>query len=150
MVEDEADVRALLLQGPRDTGPCAGMTRLFELMETRWAGQPARSRDSSGACVTAAVVLGGRTLVVGNVGDARTVLLRPRAGGATGAAAAEILTEDHRAADAGERARILRAGGFVSFGRVMGVLEPSRTIGDLDEKSTERGRRSVIAVPAVR
>jgi len=45
-----------------------------------------------------------------------------------------------------ERKRILSAGGFIRNGRVIGVLEPTRTIGDLEEKA--RTRPGVIsAVP---
>ena len=39
-----------------------------------------------------------------------------------------------KAEDPEERARIAAAGGTVTNGRVMGVLEPSRAIGDLDLK----------------
>ena len=50
-------------------------------------------------------------------------------------------------ADAEERQRIYQAGGYVKRGRVMGVLEPSRTIGDLDVK--KMCDKAVIAEPYV-
>eukprot|EP01069_Polyplicarium_translucidae_P004130 Polyplicarium_translucidae@DN2502_c0_g1_i2.p1 len=46
------------------------------------------------------------------------------------------LNTEHRASDPGEAARILERGGSVDNGRIKGVLEPSRTIGDLDVKLT--------------
>jgi protein phosphatase PTC1 len=76
-----------------------------------------------------------KVLTTANVGDARAVLCR--AGGAV------RLSRDHRAADEDERARIEARGGFVCAGRVNGVLEVSRALGDHCFKS------SVISVPYV-
>ena len=46
----------------------------------------------------------------------------------------ERLNKPHRATGKSERRRIEAAGGFVVKGRAMGVLEPSRTLGDVDVK----------------
>lgn len=79
----------------------------------------------SGSCA-AAVVIDKKSglLVSGNVGDCMVVL------GDT------LITVVHRADDAEERARIEKAGGWISDGRVFGVLQPSRTLGDKDIKKS--------------
>jgi len=59
------------------------------------------------------------------------------------------LTTPHRATDSSERARILAAGGTVVNGRVMGVLEPSRAIGDLDLKKVPRSHQAVGTLPTM-
>ena len=57
------------------------------------------------------------------------------------------LNKPHRSGDSAEKQRIYAAGGYVKRGRVMSVLEPSRTIGDLDVKKMCSG--AVIAEPFV-
>ena len=47
-----------------------------------------------------------------------------------------------------ESTRIRRAGGRVLHGRLDGILEPSRTIGDLDVK--DKGNTGLIATPEMR
>jgi len=57
----------------------------------------------------------------------------------------EALTEDHKPSDPKELARIKAAGGFVSLsGRVMGVLNMSRALGDFSLKDY------VVSTPEVR
>jgi serine/threonine protein phosphatase PrpC len=82
-----------------------------------------RKFQKSGSC--AAVCVLDRTnskLVCGNVGDCIVVH------GDT------VLTKSHRADDEEERARVLAAGGWIADGRVFGVLQPTRTLGDHDLK----------------
>jgi hypothetical protein len=59
------------------------------------------------------------------------------------------MTTAHRAGDPKERARILAAGGTVVNGRVMGVLEPARAIGDLDLKRVPNARHAVGTTPSL-
>jgi len=59
------------------------------------------------------------------------------------------LTTPHRADDPPERARIESCGGSVVNGRVMGVLEPSRAIGDLDLKRLPKARLAVSIEPSL-
>lgn len=63
-----------------------------------------------------------RTLTVANCGDSRAVLCRD--------GSAVELTQSHRPSHPDERARIEQAGGFVSCGRINGVLNVSRAFGD--------------------
>lgn len=62
-------------------------------------------------------------LHVANVGDCRAVLCR---GGN-----AVVLTTDHTPSVPSEAARVEAAGGFVSRGRVNGILGVSRSFGDI-------------------
>jgi len=62
-----------------------------------------------------------------NVGDSRAVLCR-------GASAVELST-DHKATLPQEIANVVHSGGFVSYGRVLGLLALSRAIGDCEMKT---------------
>ena len=129
----------------------AALTQAFAHVEGEWIAhvRSAQSRGirrgggiSSGACVTA-VVVRGTHIAAANVGDSRAILRR-----ADGSVA--VLTDDHRCANPTERERILRLGGpgAIRNGRVVGVLEPTRTIGDLEEKLAA-GPEVISAVPSV-
>ncbi|XP_071450568.1 protein phosphatase 1L [Hetaerina americana] len=86
-------------------------------------------------------VLEGRRLVVANVGDSRGVLCDSRGN-------AIPLSFDHKPQQLKEQARIVAAGGFVSFDgvwRVSGVLATSRALGDYPLKD----RKLVVADPDV-
>lgn len=63
-----------------------------------------------------------RTLTVANCGDSRAVLCRN--------GTSIELTQSHRPCDPDERARVEQAGGFVSCGRINGLLNVSRAFGD--------------------
>lgn len=75
-------------------------------------------------------------VVAANAGDSRVVLYHE---GLT-----SRLTEDHRASDISEVARIEQAGGFLFRERVLGVLALSRSLGD------HLLKRFVIGHPSVR
>lgn len=77
-------------------------------------------------------------LHVGNVGDCRAVLCR-------GGKAVE-LTQEHTPAVPSEAARVEAAGGFVSRGRVNGILGVSRSFGDIHCKVCSRHLRVVVFV----
>ena len=87
--------------------------------ERPWEGPQAGS-----TCVVA--VVRGDKLVVANAGDSRAVLSRR--------GVAVEMSRDHKPMDDDERARIVKAGGFVQEGRVNGSLARSRAIGDLEYK----------------
>jgi serine/threonine protein phosphatase PrpC len=77
-----------------------------------------------------------RTLYVGNVGDSRAILvtsnpppddtIESTLSGYYG----RRLTYDHRAEDESEQDRIKAAGGFITRGRVLGILAVTRSFGD--------------------
>ncbi len=73
-----------------------------------------------------------RMLYVANAGDSRAVLcsMTQPQDGSTAAAVAIRLSCDHTAEDPGEQARIKEAGGFITRGRVLGILAVSRSFGD--------------------
>jgi len=85
----------------------------------------------AGACLTT-IIMQGRNIAVGNVGDCRAVHVAPDG-------TLTQLTAEHRADDPAEEARIVAEGGRVKNGYLNGVLQPSRTIGDRDEKRATRG-----------
>ena len=78
-------------------------------------------------CTSVVVAIRNDKIVTANAGDSRAVLSR--------AGKAVALSWDHKPQDERERARITKAGGFVSEnGRVNGNLNLSRSIGDLKYK----------------
>ncbi len=83
--------------------------------------------ENEDAGCTANVVLITRDRVYcANSGDSRAVMCED---GNT-----VELSHDHKPDNEGEKARIEKASGFVSFGRTNGVLSLSRAIGDFDYK----------------
>ena len=89
---------------------------------------------------------------MGNSGDSRAVLARkPKAAG--GKFVAVALSEDHKPDLATEKARIERAGGFVEDNRVKGVLNLSRSLGDLEYKTDPKlkaDEQMITAVPEIK
>lgn len=84
-------------------------------------------RESSGACLTV-VIVRADLLCCANVGDCQAGIINE-------AGEIKMLTHPHRASNPEEAERIQKAKGSGWHGkvvddRVMGVLEPSRTIGD--------------------
>uniref|UniRef100_A0A2R5L8X9 Putative serine/threonine protein phosphatase n=2 Tax=Ornithodoros turicata TaxID=34597 RepID=A0A2R5L8X9_9ACAR len=78
---------------------------------------------------TAVTVLAiDNTLYISNLGDSKAILCRRNA--ESGKHVAVPLTKDHNPTDYEERMRIQKAGGNVRDGRVLGVLEVSRSLGD--------------------
>ena len=82
--------------------------------------------DSFAGCTAVVALIKGKNLWVANAGDSRCVL-------AEGGKAIEM-SHDHKPDLPGERSRIARAGGTVEDGRVMGNINLSRSIGDLEYK----------------
>lgn len=79
-------------------------------------------------CTANVVLIKGETLYIANAGDSRSVL-------ATKGVGIE-LSLDHKPENEKEIARITKAGGYVTNGRVMGNLNLSRALGDLQYKRT--------------
>ncbi|KAF9268850.1 PP2C-domain-containing protein [Marasmius fiardii PR-910] len=80
-----------------------------------------------------------RVFYCANAGDARAVMCR------NGVAAR--LTQDHKASDEDEKARIRQAGGIVLRGRVLGALAVSRSLGDHVRYEGLRLKDYVIGTP---
>ena len=78
---------------------------------------------------------------IANTGDTRAVLCR--------SGKAIDLTMDRKATDPEEIARIIKEGGFVSKGRVMGSLAVSRAIGDSQLKNISKKGRILIPDPEI-
>ena len=95
---------------------------------------------------TACVSLITKTeIYVANAGDSRCVLCK---GGI-----ALNMSEDHKPNSTGERARIERAEGYVEDNRVNGVINLSRSLGDLDyklNKKLKQEEQMITAFPDVR
>jgi len=113
---------------------------------------------TSGACVLNCIVA-GRHLWCSNLGDCRGCFIPiesvPSGSNEPGQFTLGQLTwlsRDLKASDPGEIQRITAAGGRVVEGRVMGILEPSRTIGDFDVKErTKHAAAPIISItPEVR
>mmetsp|Transcript_22726 Transcript_22726/g.65396 ORF Transcript_22726/g.65396 Transcript_22726/m.65396 type:complete len:675 (+) Transcript_22726:76-2100(+) len=110
----------------------------------------ARSGRDGHECGSTAVVVCiiGAWLWCANVGDSRAVLCRE--------GKAVLLSSDHRPSREDEAARVEAAGGFVTFGRVMGRLALTRAFGDLDCKTAPSltgsgtGENMIIADPEIR
>lgn len=101
-----------------------------------------------GSTAVVACVIGGWVFCA-NCGDSRAVLCRE--------GRAIQLSLDHTPARADELARIEAAGGFVSWGRVMGRLALSRAFGDADYKvptselrASGNGQSVITAEPEIR
>lgn len=74
-----------------------------------------------------------KKLYIANIGDSRAVLCIKEEcseGKSSCAFRAQRLSHDHTADDPSEQARIQAAGGFVTRGRVLGILAVARSFGD--------------------
>ena len=107
--------------------PAAALAATYAALDGDLCAAPA---PDGAAALT--LLVHGRALVVANAGDSRAVLCR---GGA-----AVDLSHDHKPLAPAERARIARAGGFVTAaGRVNGVLALARALGDAPLKDCVSG-----------
>ncbi|OMJ94111.1 hypothetical protein SteCoe_2741 [Stentor coeruleus] len=96
-------------------------------------------------CTSVVSLLVNNTLYVANAGDSRCILCRD--------GKAIELSQDHKPELPQERDRIIKAGGIVEDGRVMGNLNLSRSIGDLEYKkntSIPQKDQMISAYPDVR
>ncbi|XP_078490505.1 integrin-linked kinase-associated serine/threonine phosphatase 2C-like isoform X1 [Ciona intestinalis] len=97
-------------------------------------------KDGTTACC---VLVLNDTLYITNLGDSKAILCRYQS--ETKQHVSVPLSKDHNPSNYEERMRIQKAGGNVREGRVLGILEVSRSIGDGQYK-----RCGVINVPDVK
>ena len=98
-------------------------------------------------CTATVILISSTHIYCANAGDSRTVLAR------SSGEMCHALSEDHKPDNAGEKARIEAAGGFVEENRVNGSLNLSRSLGDFEYKSVENlpyTQQMVTCVPEVR
>ncbi|KAJ1657414.1 Protein phosphatase 2C 2 [Dispira simplex] len=82
--------------------------------------------EYSGCTAICGLITRDNVLYVGNAGDSRAVL--------SSDGRAVLLSTDHKPMNTQEKERIVKAGGFIEFGRVNGNLALSRAIGDFEFK----------------
>jgi hypothetical protein len=85
----------------------------------------------STGCTANSVIITPTEVYCGNSGDSRAVLAVKKGDKFH----AIEMSEDHKPELPREKARIEKAGGFVEDNRVRGVLNLSRSLGDLEYKS---------------
>ncbi len=133
------DASAPLLESGQQRDLLQAVSFAMAESEARWMSEAEKLQADAGSCLTT-ILLQGSLLAVGNVGDCRAVHIAPDG-------VLTQLTAEHRADDPQEEARITAEGGRVKNGYLNGVLQPSRTIGDRDEKLAPRG--GLIARPFI-
>jgi serine/threonine protein phosphatase PrpC len=106
----------------------SGRKELYRICKDLPDSAPVSADDleSIAGCTAVTALVKGSTLYVANAGDSRCVLAKK--------GRAIEMTVDHKPDLPSERDRIYRAGGSVEDGRVMGNLNLSRSIGDLEYK----------------
>lgn len=116
--------------------------------------------DFSGACMVCVLLFvdaasGEAQTLTLNVGDCRAIMHEARARGKKANKGVGpngrlyALSEDHCEANKAERLRVLASGAYIEYGRIGGVLEPFRSIGDIDMKEREMDGW-VIATPEIK
>ncbi|KAK9863223.1 hypothetical protein WJX84_003873, partial [Apatococcus fuscideae] len=111
----------------------------------RWSSEQQSYVGPSAGCTAVVALVRGTQLLVANAGDSRCVMSR----GGTAVA----MTHDHKPTDTEEHDRIIKAGGFITEGRVNGSLNLSRALGDMDYKQRRDispHEQMVTAFPEVR
>lgn len=96
-------------------------------------------------CTATCLLVVHTTAYVANLGDSRAVLCRVEEVGEERRVVSLALSREHNPTLYEERIRIQRAGGTVREGRVLGILEVSRSLGDGQYK-----RCGVISTPDLR
>ncbi|XP_066535824.1 integrin-linked kinase-associated serine/threonine phosphatase 2C isoform X2 [Hoplias malabaricus] len=113
-----------------------------EFLKKASSQKPAWKDGSTATCL----LVVDDVLYVANLGDSRAVLCRMEQTEGEGESVVTLaLSKEHNPTIYEERMRIQRAGGTVRDGRVLGVLEVSRSIGDGQYK-----RCGVISTPDLR
>lgn len=127
-------------------------TRAIDALEENLKTQ----NTTSGVCILN-VLNAGRHLWCGNLGDCRGAYIPIESVPSSSDQPGELrfgnlvwLSRDLKASDPQEVERITRAGGRVIEGRVQGVLEPSRTLGDFDVKRACQKENIISIIPEVR
>jgi serine/threonine protein phosphatase PrpC len=146
----------------------------IEALDTTFLAVSARDEDDSGACFNAVVLYWDKDSqchqrMVLNCGDCRSIAreapeklpLRSHKG-IHGSRSSSwhcdddrmstpviSLSEDHSVSNRAEKLRVLEAGAFIRNRRIAGILEPFRSIGDLDMKG-KKMQGWVIPTPEIR
>jgi len=155
--EINAKFRAALIEQVKGANPDIDENDLafdFELDEGDFELAAGSNRMDNGdnwsgpqAGATSVVVcIRGDKVYCANAGDSRAVFSRKDG-------QVVDMSEDHKPMNTGERQRIIKAGGFVSEGRVNGSLALSRALGDFDYKSNKElceKEQAVTAFPEIR
>lgn len=115
--------------------------------------------DYSGACMICVLlyvdeVTGLPQTLTLNVGDCRAIMHEARGkkdkkDSKSPNGKLYALSEDHCEANTKEKLRVLASGAYIEYGRIGGVLEPFRSIGDIDMKESEMDGW-VIATPEIK
>ncbi|TMW56806.1 hypothetical protein Poli38472_006816 [Pythium oligandrum] len=141
----------------------AALTAAIEDLDRVFLNKARRLHDYSGACLLIVLLYYDaaeecyQELVL-NTGDCRAIVREaPERRSLSGRKLRDdtsdttvvALSEDHCAKNRAERIRALEAGAYIQNGRIAGILEPFRSIGDLDMKS--KGMEGwVIPTPEIR
>ncbi|KAG8193677.1 hypothetical protein JTE90_024040 [Oedothorax gibbosus] len=105
------------------------ITEAFKKTDEEFLKQATKTKPSWKDGTTAIVVLVLQNILyIANLGDSKAILCRYNK--ESGKHVAIPLSTDHSPQDYVERMRIQKSGGHVRDGRVMGVIEVSRSIGD--------------------
>jgi serine/threonine protein phosphatase PrpC len=120
--------------------------RIDEMLKTSYGNQKLSSYRKGGdsafgkqneeiaftaGCTACSAIITPNEVIVGNAGDSRAVFARK-----VGDKVVAIeMSVDHKPELAEEKARIEKAGGFVEDNRVKGILNLSRSLGDLEYKN---------------
>lgn len=110
----------------------------FEAMENQFLSHAREKGIVSGSCAAIALI-NELEVTVAHCGDCRVVVQGDRG--------PIELTKDHRLARMAEKSRVLEAGGKIVGNRVMGMLIPTRSFGNVDVKTSSPG--VVIAEPDI-
>ncbi|KAK1945368.1 putative protein phosphatase 2C 59 [Phytophthora citrophthora] len=140
------------------------LAKAMEALDRRFCAMAMRKMDTSGACVLAVLLFVDPSTdtpqkIVLNVGDCRAIIREGSESSTTGkktkgktppsdSGTTFALSEDHCASNTKERMRALRSGAYIQNNRIAGVLEPFRTIGDIDVKGPDM-KNWVIPTPEI-
>lgn len=133
------------------------LVNVMHELDDEFCAYARRQQDLSGVCVLAVLLFHDPATdspqkIVLNLGDCRVILREaPEQQHSHDVLGARVipLSTDHCASNPGEKMRIVQNGGYVRYGRVAGLLEPSRSIGDTDMKEPEM-KNWVLSTPDVR
>ncbi|KAF1323419.1 Protein phosphatase, partial [Globisporangium splendens] len=132
----------------------------IDALDDEFQGEAQRIQDMSGACLICVLLYVDETTgtpqtLTLNVGDCRAIMHEARGKGKKDNKGfgpngkLYALSEDHCEENKKEKERVLKSGAFIEFGRIGGVLEPFRSIGDIDMKEKEM-EGWVIATPEIK
>lgn len=106
-----------------------GQVDLFkQLFNTK--AQDKSSIAMTTGCTACACLIDEKSIYLANAGDSRAILCK--------SGIAIPLSEDHKPELAGEKARIYKAEGWITDGRIKGNLNLSRSLGDMEYKQNKK------------